>query len=70
MEPLSLSAAKNMRTGFLTGLRKRLANIKDIFDDPENLELEKLSKALDRLDEAWMKYENNNMEVLGLILED
>ena len=70
MEPLSLNAAKNRRTGFLTGLRKRLANIKVIFDDPESLELDKLSTASDRLEEAWMKYENINLEVLGLILED
>ena len=43
------------------GLRKRITNIKDIFNDPENLELDKLSTASDRLEEAWMKYENNNL---------
>ena len=70
MKPLLLNDAKNRGTGFLTGLRKRLTNIKDIFDDPENLELDKLATASDRLEEAWMKHENNNLEVLGLILEN
>ena len=26
--------------------------------------------ASDRLEEAWMKYEDNNMKVIGLVLED
>ena len=70
MEPLSLNAAKNRRTDFLTGLRKKLANVKDIFDDPENLELDHLSTASDRLEEAGIKYKNNNLEILSLIPED
>ena len=70
MDPLLLNAAKNRRTGFLTGLRRRVVNVKTICNNPEALELDKLSTASDRLEEAWRKYENSQQEVLSLVLED
>ena len=70
MAPLPLNVAKNKQTGFLTGLRRKLANVKAICNGPEDLELDKLSTASDRLEEAWRKYENSQQGVLGLVLED
>ena len=55
MAPLPLNLAKNKRTGFLTGLRRKLANVKAICNDPEDLELNKLSTALYGLAETWQK---------------
>ena len=70
MSPLSLTVAKNKRTGFRLRVRKKIATLRTICDDPEVLELDKLSTALDRLMEAWRMYENSNLEVLGIVLED
>ena len=59
MAPLPLNTANKQRTGFLTGLRRKLASVKAICDGPEDLELDKLSTASDRLEEVWRKYENS-----------
>ena len=67
MAPLPLNVAKNKRTGFLKGVRRKIANLKAICDDPEVLELDKLSTASERLVEAWKKYKNSPQEVLGLV---
>ena len=70
MAPLPLTVAKNKRTGFLPRVRRKIVNLKAICDDPEVLELDKLSTALERLVEAWRKYENSQQDVLGLVAED
>ena len=70
MALLPLNVAKNKRTGFLTGVRRKIANLKANCEDTEVLKLDKLSTALERLEEAWKKYENSHQEVLGLVLED
>ena len=70
MAPLLLTVAKSKRTGFLTGVRRKIVNLKAICDDPEALELDKLSTASERLAEAWQKYESRQQNVLGLIAED
>ena len=55
MDPLPLNVAKNQLTGFLTGLRRKLTNIKAICAGPGDLGLDKLSTASDRLEEVWRK---------------
>ena len=70
MDPLPLNAVKNKQTSILTGLRRKVANVKTICDDPEVLQLDKLSTASDRLEKAWRKYEKSQQEVLGFFLED
>ena len=65
-----LNVAKNKRTGFLTGVRRKIASLKAICEDPEIQELDRLSTATERLVEAWKKYENSHQEVLGLVTED
>ena len=40
-----------------------------ICDDPEVLELDTLSTASDRLEEAWRKYESSQLDVLSLLAE-
>ena len=70
MAPLPLNVAKNKRTSVLTELRKKLANVMAICNDPENLELNKLSTALNGLAETWQKYEESQQDVLGHVIED
>ena len=71
MAPLPLTVAKNKRTGFLTGVKKKIATLKAICEDPpETQELDRLSTATERLVEAWKKYEISHQDVLGLETED
>ena len=63
MDPLPLNVAKNKRTGFLTGVRRKIANLRAICDNPEVLELDKLSTASERLAEAWQKYKSSQQDV-------
>ena len=70
MAPLMLTSANNKRTGFLTGLRRKVVNVKAICDVLEVLELDKLSAASERLTEAWQKYENSQMDVFSLVTEE
>ena len=66
MAPLPLNVAKNKRTG----LRRKLANVRAICNDPEDLELNKLSTASIELAETWQKYEDSQQDVLGRVTED
>ena len=70
MAPLPLTVAKNKRTGFLTGLKKKIPTLNAICKDPEIQELDRLSTASERLVEAWKNYENSHQEVLNLVTED
>ena len=63
MAPPPLTVAKNKRTGFLLRARKKIATLKAICDNPEVLELDKLPRASDRLEEAWRTYESSQYEV-------
>ena len=69
MNPLPLTIARNRRTGFPLGVRRRIATLKAVCDEPEVLKLVKLTTAR-RLVEAWRKYANSHQVVLGLVLED
>ena len=69
MAPLPLNAAKSKRTGFRTGVRRKIGKLKAICD-PEVLELDKLSAASERLAEAWQKYKSSHQDGLGLVAED
>ena len=70
MAPLPLTVAKNKRTGFLTSVKKKIVTLKAIGEDPEILELDRLSTATGRLVEEWKKYENSHQEVLSLVMKD
>ena len=59
-----LTVAKNKRTDFLLRVRKKIATLKAFCDNPEVLELDKLSTASDRLEEAWRTYESSQLDVL------
>ena len=68
MEPLTV--AKNRRTGYLLGVKKRIASLKLVCNDPERQEQGRLSTATARQAEAWQKYECSQQDVLGLVAED
>ena len=68
MAPLPLTAAKNWQLDYQLGVRRRIANLKNICN-PGRLELDKRSTALERLAEAWQKYESRHQEVLGMVAE-
>ena len=54
----------------MTGVKKKIGNLKAICEDPEVQELNRLSTDRERLVEAWKKYENSHQEVLSLVMED
>ena len=68
MTPLKLTAAKNKRTGFLLRVRRKVATLKAICNDPGRQN--KLAIATTRLAESWQEYENSQQDVLGLVTED
>ena len=70
MAPLPLTVAKNMHTHFLLRVRRKIATLKAFGKDPEILELDRLSTATGRLEEAWRRYENSQQDVLNLVAED
>ena len=70
MAPLPLTVAKNRQIGFLLGVKKRIATLKKICDDPEKQELDRLSTAIARRAKAWRKYKSSQQDILGLIAED
>ena len=70
MAPLPLTIAKNKRIGYLLGVRRKIASLKEICDDPEKQEQDRLFTATAGLAEAWRKYESSQQDILGLIAED
>ena len=68
MTPLTLTAAKNKQTGFLIRVRRKVATLKAICNDPGKQD--RLAIASTRLTESWQEYENTQQDVLGLVTED
>ena len=69
MASLPLTVTKNRRLSYLLHVRRRIANLNAICD-PGVLELNKRSTALERLAEAWQKYESSHQDVLSMVAED
>ena len=69
MAPPPLTVAKNKEMGFLLRARKKISTLKAICDNPEVLELDRLSAASNRLEEAWRTYKNSQLDILGLIAD-
>ena len=65
MATLTLSAAKNRRTGFLLRVRRKVTTLKVICNDPEKQVQDRLSSATARLAETWQEYENSQKPFLA-----
>ena len=70
MAPQLLTAAKSRRMGYLLSVKRRIASLKNVCDDPERQEQDELSTMTVRLADAWRKYKSSQQDVLGLITED
>ena len=70
MANLTLTGAKNRRTGFLLRFRRKVTTLKAICNDPENQGQDRLPRATARLAETWQEYENSQQDFLGLVTED
>ena len=70
MASLQLTIAKNERFGCLLGVNRKITALKDICNDPEKQEQDRVSTATARLEEAWKKYDESQQDVLGLVSED
>ena len=70
MANLTLPAAKNRQTGFLLRVRRKIATLKDICNDPEKQGQDRLPRSTARLAETWQEYENSQQNVLVLVTED
>ena len=56
MASLLLTGAKNKRYGYLLGVNKKIAALKDTCDDTERQEQDRVSTAISTLEKAWKKY--------------
>ena len=65
-----LTAAKNRQTGFLLRIRRKVATLKVICNDPEKQGHDRLCGATAGLAETWQKYESSQQDVLGLVTKD
>ena len=65
MTLLPLTFAKSKQAGFLTEVKKQVATLKAICNDPEKQERDRRSKATTRLAETWQKYEDSQYDVLS-----
>ena len=70
MATLTLSAAKNRRTGFLLRVRRKVTTLKAICNDPEKQGQCRLLRATARLAETWQEYKNSKQDVLGFVNKD
>ena len=68
MTPLKLTAAKNKWTGFLLRVRRKVATLKAICNNPGKQG--RLAIMTTRLAESWQEYENSQQDVLGLVTKD
>ena len=55
----SLIYFRRQVTGFLTRVRRKIVSLKEICDDPEKQEQDRLSSATTRLAGAWQEYANS-----------
>ena len=66
----SLAVAKSKRFGCLLEVNRTITVLRDICNDPEEQEPDRVATATARLKEAGLKYEEAQQDVLGLAAED
>ena len=67
---MPLTIANNKLFGYLLGVNRKITALRDICDDPEQQERDRVSTATARLKETWRKYEEGQQDILGLVAED
>ena len=70
MASLPLTITKCKGFGCLLGVNRKITALRDICDDPEKQEQDRVSTATAILEEAWRKYDEGQQDILGLTAED